>query len=84
MSFAARYDRFYLKDDVNIISSIFSQKKADLDKSGVMVKWYTTTSNYVCVNRSPGANSVTELWGGFPKSQSVTVWTLDSIAYYYV
>ena len=40
--------------------------------------------NGVCVNRSLGAKSATELWGGFYKPQSVTVQTLDSVTYCYV
>ena len=38
----------------------------------------------VCVNRYPEANSVTELWGSFSKPHSVTVQTLESVAYCYV
>ena len=38
----------------------------------------------VCVKRSPGANSVTKLWCGFSKPHSVTVWTLESVAYFYI
>ena len=35
----------------------------------------------MCVNRSPGANSVTGLLGGFSNPRPVTVWTLDSVTY---